>query len=417
MLWLISFFNYADREAIFSLFPLLEKELRLTPVQLGLLGSSFAGVYGLCAPFAGHIVDRVRRKTAILGGLAAWSTIALCTSLAHGFRQLFAFMAAEGLGETFYYPASMSMLSDYHGRATRSRAMGVHQTSVYLGTIGGGAFAGLIGEHYGWRWSFIVFGSLGLALGIALTRLLSEPERGQADRRDAGTAAEPGAPAPIPLARFFRMVWETPSAVLLMGAFLGANFVALVLLSWMPRFLYGKFHLSLAMAGLSATLFAQLASLVGSPLGGWFADLARRRAAGGRMLVQALALAGGAPFVAISGRAASIRAAILALAAWGFFKGLYDANIFASLFDVIAPPARGTAAGLMNMLGWLGGGLAPVLVGWVAERRSLSVAISSAAAVYGVAAVLLGVAGLGFARRDVLRLEAGWRGSALRAQA
>ena len=46
MLWTICFCNYADRQAIFSVFPLLEREMHLTPVQLGLLGSAFAWVYG-----------------------------------------------------------------------------------------------------------------------------------------------------------------------------------------------------------------------------------------------------------------------------------------------------------------------------------------------------------------------------------
>jgi sugar phosphate permease len=79
----------------------------------------------------------------------------------------------------------------------------------------------------------------------------------------------------------------------------------------------------------------------------------------------------------------------VALAAWGFFKGLYDANIFASLFDVVPPEARGTAAGFMNMIGWLGGGAAPLVVGFVARAYSLGLAISMAAAVYVVGAVLL----------------------------
>ena len=57
------------------------------------------------------------------------------------------FRAAEGLGETFYFPASMSLISDYHGKRTRSRAMGTHQTSVYIGTIAGGFFGGLIGQY------------------------------------------------------------------------------------------------------------------------------------------------------------------------------------------------------------------------------------------------------------------------------
>src|ERR1700741_3264648 len=81
MLWWIAFFNYADRQAIFSVFPLLERELHLSPLQLGLLGSSFAWVYGLAAPLAGNIVDRIRRKSAILGGLQAWSLICMATAL------------------------------------------------------------------------------------------------------------------------------------------------------------------------------------------------------------------------------------------------------------------------------------------------------------------------------------------------
>src|SRR6266849_6513885 len=166
MLWGIAFFNYADRQAIFSVFPLLEREMHLTPVELGLLGSGFAWVYGLGAPFAGLIVDRVRRKIAILAGLHAWSGICVATAFSRTFGHLFFFRAAEGLGETFYYPASVSMLSDYHGPRTRSRALGLHQTSVYLGTIAGGFFAGLIGEHFGWRWSFILFGELGILLGL-----------------------------------------------------------------------------------------------------------------------------------------------------------------------------------------------------------------------------------------------------------
>ena len=149
MLWWIAFFNYADRQAIFSVFPLLKKEFTLDQVQLGLLGSSFAWIYGLAAPFAGAFVDRTRRKPVILGGLHAWSLICMATALSRNFTTLLFFRGAEGLGETFYFPASMSLLSDYHSPATRSRALGLHQTSVYIGTIAGGFFAGLIGQNYG----------------------------------------------------------------------------------------------------------------------------------------------------------------------------------------------------------------------------------------------------------------------------
>ena len=411
MLWLISFFNYADRQAIFSVFPLLEREMQLTPVQLGLLGSAFAWVYGLGAPFAGMIVDRVRRKSAILGGLHAWSIICMATALSANFRHLFFWRAAEGLGETFYFPASMSLISDYHGKETRSRAMGMHQTSVYVGTIGGGFFAGLIGQYYGWRLSFIVFGGLGVLLGFVLNRFLVEPARGAAEVAEVkGTHPAVGGRG-LSLGEFLGLAARTPTLLCLMGAFMCANFVAVVLLSWMPKFLYDKFEMTLAMAGLTATIFVQLASMAGAPVGGWLADTWRRRTPRGRMAVQMIGVLGGAPFVVLCGLSPSVGTVMLALTFWGFFKGLYDANIFASVFDVIRPEARGTAAGFMNAVGWLaGGGSAPIVIGIIAQRESLSLAIALASTVYIAAAALLLVGILFFVKRDAAKMQEELRG-------
>ncbi len=404
MLWCCGFFNYADRQAIFSVFPLLESQLHLDKVQLGLLGSSFALVYGLCAPLAGNIVDRVRRKTAVLGGLFVWSVICMMTALATNFKQLLFFRAAEGLGETFYFPASMSMISDYHGKSTRSRAMGSHQTSVYLGTIAGGFFGGLISQYYGWRWSFVVFGGCGVLLGFLLMRLLVEPQRGAADLEDFQVRTHSA--HRMSLGEFLQVIWTTPTVLLCMGAFMLDNFVGMVLLSWMPAFLYEKFQLSLAMAGLTATIFVQLASMVGAPVGGWLADVLRRRFPGGRIFVQMLGLLGAAPFVVWCGQTLSVTSLMVALTCWGFFKGLYDANIFASVLDVVRPEARGTAVGFMNMIGWLvGAGTAPVVIGYIAQRASLSYAISVASIALVGASVLLLTAVLFTVGRDVERLR------------
>ncbi len=387
MLWWTGFFNYADRQAIFSVFPLLEKQFHLDIVQLGWLGSSFALVYGLASPLAGAVVDRVRRKSAILGGLYVWSAICAATAWSRTFAQLLFFRAAEGLGEAFYFPASMSTISAYHGKETRSRAMGLHQTSVYAGSIAGGFFGGLIAAYYGWRYSFVVFGGLGMLLGVFLYFGLREPQR---------------APTVVASAGSLRDVLRTPAAWLLLGAFLLNNFVAVVLLTWMPKFLYDEFHLGLAMSGLTATIFVQLASMLGSPAGGWLADWWRRRTPGGRMLVQGVSVLAGAPFVALCGQTRSVPVLILALTIWGWFKGMHDANIFASLYDVIPVEAQGKAAGLMNMTGWLGGGAtAPVAIGYLARAVGLRAAISFTAAAYVVAAVLLFAAANEMKRRSV----------------
>jgi sugar phosphate permease len=202
------------------------------------------------------------------------------------------------------------------------------------------------------------------------------------------------------------VIWTTPTVLLCMGAFMLDNFVGMVVLSWMPAFLYEKFNLSLAMAGLTATIFIQLASMVGSPLGGWMADTLRRRFPGGRMAVQMLGLLGAAPFVVWCGQTLSVTSLTVALTFWGLFKGIYDSNIFASILDVIRPEARGTAVGFMNMIGWLvGAGSAPVIIGYIAQKASLSYAISIASIALVAASLLLLIAILFTAGRDVERLR------------
>jgi sugar phosphate permease len=224
--------------------------------------------------------------------------------------------------------------------------------------------------------------------------------RGQADGERSG-------PVRLPLKQVLRTVWATPTALALMGAFLCANFVAVVLLSWMPKFVHDRFNLDLATAGLTATAFAQLASMAGALVGGWLADAWRSRSPRGRILVQSIGVFGGAPFVALCGMSQSVTVLIVALTAWGFFKGLYDANIFASVFDVIRPEARGTASGFMNTVGWLGGGgTAPLAIGIVAQNSSIGAGIALASVVYILAGALLLLAAFGFVRRDVDRMQA-----------
>jgi sugar phosphate permease len=243
----------------------------------------------------------------------------------------------------------------------------------------------------------VVFGVLGMLLGLVLFRFLKEPVRGA---MDAGPTT-----GTVSMGQFFGILRRTPTALLLMGAFLCSNFVAVVLLTWMPKFVHDRFGMSLAASGLTATLYVQLASMAGSPLGGWLADSWRKRSAKGRAGVQMIGVLCGAPCVAWCGMTQSVGGLVLALTIWGLFKGLYDANIWASLFDVIRPEARGTAVGVMNMMGWLaGGGSAPLLIGYVADGAGLGPAIALASVVYVAAAGFLLVAMLFFVDRDVAKV-------------
>jgi len=288
-------------------------------------------------------------------------------------------------------------MSDYHGPRTRSRALGLHQTSVYAGTIMGGFYAGWLAERYDWRMPFVCFGAAGALFGVALIRFLVEPRRGAADASMAASlvqapalAAQSRSANAPGVAAFALFALRTPIVLLLMAAFACANFVAVVLLVWMPSYLYQAFHLNLAMSGLTATALAQTGSMVGTVTGGWLADRLVRRRAAGRVLVQAAGVVLGAPFVLLCCHTGSISIVLVSLAAWGFFKGLYDANIFASLFDAVPVAARGVAAGWMNTVGWMGGGgLAPLIVGLLAVHHGLGPAMALVSVVYLMAGALL----------------------------
>jgi MFS family permease len=395
MLWFVCFFNYADRQAIFAVFPLIKQQLGLTDVQLGIVGAAFMWMYALFGPLAGWLCDRLPRKTLVLSGLIAWSLVTALTALCHTYGQLVLCRALSGLGEAVYLPASMSLIGDYHGAATRSRAMSIHQSSVYVGSIAGGAISGLVGQFYGWRWSFILFGSCGLLFGLVVGKFLTEPSRGQ---QDAGSVSLPAANSGGNLFGELKALLASPIVRLLILAFVGANFVAVVFLTWMPSFLYGKFHMSLSMAGLNGTMYLQLSSVVGVLCGGLLADYLARKFAGGRMLTQALGLFLGIPFLFFTGWAASVPAVVLGMIGFGYCKGLYDANIFASLYDVVAVRQRGVAAGMLNSLGWLGGGFAPIAIALAANRYGMGPSISGTAFVYCLSGLLMLLA----ARRTIL---------------
>jgi MFS family permease len=389
MLWFVCLFNYADRQAIFSVFPLLKSEMGLSNIQLGIVGASFMWVYAAALPLAGLIGDRIGRKTLILSGLVFWSLITLATAWSTQYWHLVLFRALEGFGEAFYFPASMSLISDYHGKSTRSRAMALHQSSVYAGTILGGTLAGFCADRYGWRSGFYVFGGLGVVLGFVLLGLLREPRRGESDLAGATPkAVEQHGPSRLeatPVDSVWtsvRQVFGLPMVWILIAVFVGANFVAAIFLTWMPSFLNGKFGMSLTMSGLNATAWLQMASVLGVLSGGWLADRMARRYAGGRMMTQCLGLFFGVPFIFLTGWTLSIPVLVLGMMGFGYFKGLYDANIWASLYDVVPVTRRATALGFMNSIGWLGGGIAPVAIAAMSAHYGMSACLSATSLVY-----------------------------------
>ena len=386
MLWLVCFLNYADRQVIFVVFPLLRAEFSLNNFYLGLLSASFMVMYALTGPFAGWICDRVSRRSLIIGALVLWSGTTALSSFARSYWELLPGLAMAGLGEAFYFPAAMSLISDYHPAGSRSRAMAFHQSGIYVGSIAGGWLAGLLGQHTGWRAGFRFFGVLGIVLGLVLYTVLREPGRGDSDP-DAGPVRTDGALWPA-----FRELAANRIARLLVFVFIGANFVAMVFTVWIPTYLFTRFHMSLSLAGLYGSAYMQVASILGVTVGGIAADASVHRdgrAGAARMRVQALGLSLAVPFLFFSGWAERIPFVLAAIAGFGLGKGVYESSLWASLYDVVPIERRGASVGLMNSLGWLGAGAAQLIVGLMSQRFSLGACLSATGVIYLAIAITL----------------------------
>jgi len=398
LFWLAYFFNQADRQVLFTVFPLVKGELALSDVQLGLLGSSFFWMYALVVPVAGGLGDVLSRRKIIALALLAWSAATFCSALAAGFVLLMIFRAITGAAEAFYYPAANSMISDYHGQRTRALAMGIHQTSVYFGIVASGTLAGYIGQQYGWRTAFVAFGGVGFVLAVVIWKTLREPERGQSDREAISSPIEATSEKSwnVRLADSFRR----PSALLLMGAFLGFKVVDAAYLAWMPTLLFRKFDLSLVEAGFHATFWHHVGAALGVLAGGHIADRWSQRTPLSRPLVQVIGLFGGAPFIFLLGGSESVVVVYASLGLFGIFRGLYDSNLFAALYEVIPPESRATATGTMLCGAWFGGGLAPLLIGFFIRRLTLGTALASTSVFYVVSGALILMACLFWFRRD-----------------
>ncbi|MBP8257340.1 MAG: MFS transporter [Opitutaceae bacterium] len=385
LLWIAYFLNQGDRQIYSAVLPLIKADLKLSDVQLGLVATTFTLLYGVFVPLAGCLGDFVAKKWIVCLSLLTFSIGTLLTGISGGLIALIVFRSvATGVGESFYYPAANSLIGHYH-RDTRAQAMAIHQTSLYIGVVASSWIAAWIGEQHGWRTTFYAFGSLGMLLAVIVAfRLRNE-------HRDA-VVSEAVAPEPVKLREALRTILKTPTLYFLSFAFGGMVFVSVGWITWMPTFLYEKFHMPLKDAALHAMLIHHIFAFLGVMVGGRVSDRMATRRRSIRLEIEILGLALGAPFIWLIGASPSLTIVYVALAGFGLFRGLYDSNLFATLFDVIPLRYRSTATGVMLSCAFTVGATSPMLLGYVKQHIDLGVGLSWLAIVYALGAVILFVA-------------------------
>ncbi|HPM80970.1 MAG TPA: MFS transporter [Candidatus Anammoximicrobium sp.] len=383
LLCLAFFFHQGDRAIYGVVLPEIRAELQLSDAQLGFVGTVLFFTLAVLMPIAGYLGDMLRKKWVITGALIFWSTSTLFTGLSRGVVSLTVLRSvATAGGESFYAPAAYALLARFH-RATRALAMSIHQAALYFGVMVSGFLGGHIADRWGWRSAFYVFGSAGILLGVVFVFRL----------KDDGAAEEPETPRrwENPLDTLV-VLFRKPTALLLTVGFTAIVFVNNAYVVWAPEFLREKFDLSLSQAGGYSMFYHHITALAGVLLGGTLSDAWVKKHAGARMTMQTVAMLLGAPAIVWMGLAQSPYGVYGAMAVFGLFRGLYESNTHASLFDVIEPECRGSAVGVMVMLAFLVGSAAPWLMGFLRGVLEPGRGLSYAFAAYGLAYAIGGLA-------------------------
>lgn len=389
LLWIAYFINYVDRQAVFSIFPVFERELHFSTRQLGLVGSVFAWIYALCMPLAGRLGDMFRRDRIVVASLGIWSVATLGTGLSTSAFSLLGWRAVMGVSESFYIPSALGLIAALHTSRTRSRALAIHGTAQFGGVVLGGWYGGWTAEHLGWRQGFAILAVVGLAYSLVLSKALPSSARRRAKQSASISPFN---------------ILGSHCYLALLGAFLALCLMLWVLYGWLPDWIYEKYCLSMAASALSATVYLQVGSALGVLLGGFAGDWMRKRIRPARFYICAFGLFLCAPFGYWTLAAGSLARLKIASGFFGLFAGFMIANIFASAYDVVWEGNYAFAAGVLNLVGGLGGGAGLLLGGWWKQSVGMAALMLRAATASVFAALLLAaVAALSF-DRDVNRL-------------
>lgn len=349
----------------------------MTDAQFGLLTTIFLLIYGILSPFGGFFADRYSRKSVIVISLLVWSTVTFLTGYVNSYGEMLTLRALMGISEACYMPAAVAMVMDYHKGSTRSLASGILMSGLYAGMAIGGA-GGYLSEYWGWRIGFKLFGFIGLAYACLLFFILRDAPRIKAAwvNNSRGMNSKK-------IINILRNLFNSGSYIIIIiyGTLLGLTFW--VIYAWLPTYFKEGFRLSLGAAGISATAFIQVASLIGVITGGIIADRWSRKHARGRIFVPAIGFIIGGPFLFLMASTDLLVIAIASIAIFGLSKGFHDANFMPIICQTVDERYQATAYGLMSFFSVIAGGLM-IYIGGALKDAGISLSLVFQIAAIGV---------------------------------
>ncbi len=366
LLWVVALLNYMDRQILSTLRPTMQIDIvELQSAQVfGNLMAVFLWVYAVMSPISGIVSDRFNRKNIIVVSLFIWSLVTLLMGFANNLSQLMVLRSIMGVSEAMYIPAALALIADYHSDSTRSLAVGIHMTGLYIGQALGG-FGATIAESYSWHSVFKVFGFVGVIYAIVLLFALKEvPQRFKKEKE--GDKKEKKNVFGV-----LSLLFTNVSFWVILFYFAIPSLPGWATKNWLPTLFADNLELPMSVAGPLSTITIALSSFVGVIFGGILSDRWILKNVRGRIYTSAIGLALTVPSILLIGFGHHVYAIVGAGLLFGVGFGMFDANNMPILCQFIAKEYRATAYGLMNFVGVLSGALITNVLGASAEKGEL----------------------------------------------
>ncbi len=431
-LLIINILNYTDRYILPAILPKVRADLGLTGFQAGLLGSSFLLVYAFATLPIGFWADRSIRKNIVALCVGIWSIATVLAGITRNSGQLFSALAILGIGEAGYAPASLSLLGDYFSNERRGRILSYWSAGQLIGVALGLTLGGLIADSLGWRWAYYLVGIPGLIAAFLAWRMV-EPKRGafeqdqnleEAEAIDAHSSIRknfwPSVRKLLQIPTYrtvlgaliknflasVRKLLQIPTYRTVLGALIFSFFTIGGVSFWLPSYLSNTFHLTIWRTGITSGAVLIGGGLLGTVLGGWLADYIQRRYPQGRLLTATLGFLLGAPLAFLGMTIHNLPVFIAVIVVAITFLSFCTGPLNAVIQDVVIPEARATAIGLALLLAHLlGDAASPSIIGLLADRYTLGVALLTTAPTCLLLAGLVCLLGLSTVARDMRRMQ------------
>lgn len=385
LLWVVALLNYMDRQMLSTMREAMQIDIAEleSAVNFGRLMAIFLWIYGCISPFAGAIADRISRKWLIIGSLAVWSGVTLAMGFCTTYNQIYVLRALMGISEALYIPAGLSLIADYFTGSSRSLAVGIHMTGLYLGQAVGG-FGATIAAAFSWQQTFLCFGIVGVAYAALLAIMLEDRRN---EKSECGPdAAEP--PAKEPVWKSFALIFSNISFWTILFFFAASSLPGWSTKNWLPTLFAESLGIPMSQAGPLSTITIAVSSFFGVLIGGSLSDNWVRKNIRGRIYTSAIGLAMMIPALVFIGLGSGLVSAIGAGVCFGVGYGMFDTNNMPILCQFVSSRHRATAYGIMNMTGVFFGALITQVLGRWADKGNLGLGFALMAAALGIALLL-----------------------------